>query len=84
MLGAAKMRPLLVGLSLYDGMAALVSMVVLLAALALILDESSQDNQKWAYGAVGSIVGHWLKPSPTPARRPQTAHSKRATQAPPA
>lgn len=40
-----------------------ISVIVLLVALYVILSESqSNESQKWAFGAVGTIIGYWLKP----------------------
>ena len=40
---------------------AVVSIVVLIAALFVILSRKYADtDKKWAYGAVGTIVGYWL------------------------
>ena len=40
---------------------AVVSIVVLIAALFVILSGKYADaDKKWAYGAVGTIVGYWL------------------------
>ncbi len=88
-LGVAQRRrpnePLFGTLSLHDGMTALVSIVVLLAALALILGGGdSQDSQKWAFGTTGSILGYWLKPSTPAVKRARASHSKRTPHAPPA
>jgi len=39
-----------------------VSVCVLAASLYIILSRAYDDSaQKWAYGAVGMIVGHWFK-----------------------
>jgi pSer/pThr/pTyr-binding forkhead associated (FHA) protein len=39
-----------------------ISAVVLIAALFVILHDSEPDeSKKWAFGAVGTIVGYWLK-----------------------
>src|SRR5258708_4012846 len=39
-----------------------VSLAVLVAALYIILSKTYEDSaQKWAYGSVGMILGHWLK-----------------------
>jgi carbon starvation protein CstA len=45
-----------------DWMPVIVSLLVLLTALYVILsNDRSGDAQKWAFGAVGMILGHWLK-----------------------
>ena len=39
-----------------------VSIVVLAASLYIILSRAYDESaQKWAYGAVGLVTGHWLK-----------------------
>lgn len=44
-------------------MMVLVSLAVLGSSLFIILSgQHDSDSQKWAYGAVGSIVGFWLRP----------------------
>jgi hypothetical protein len=38
-----------------------ISMVVLIACLYIILSQKYEsDTEKWAYGAVGIILGYWL------------------------
>lgn len=38
-----------------------ISMIVLIACLYIILSqEYESDTEKWAYGAVGIILGYWL------------------------
>lgn len=38
-----------------------ISIAVLLSALYVILsDKYSSDTEKWAYGAIGTLVGYWL------------------------
>jgi hypothetical protein len=40
-----------------------ISIVILAAGLWVILtDRYSVDAQRWAAGAVGTVVGYWLKP----------------------
>ena len=41
----------------------LCSMIILMAAVYIILfdHEASGDKQKWAFGAVGLVFGHWTK-----------------------
>ena len=40
----------------------IISGLVLLAALYIILAEkNSPESEKWAFGAVGTIIGFWLK-----------------------
>ena len=40
----------------------LVSIAILGAALFIILsDKFNAQNQHWAFGAAGTIVGYWLK-----------------------
>ncbi|WP_421724128.1 hypothetical protein [Bauldia sp.] len=47
----------------YQAMTIVVSVVVLGAALYVILSAAyAEDTAKWAYGAVGTVVGFWLKP----------------------
>jgi hypothetical protein len=42
--------------------AILLSFVVLTAALyVILLEKHSNESQKWAFGAVGTIIGYWLK-----------------------
>lgn len=42
-----------------------VSLTVLASALYIILSGNfDEGSQKWAFGAVGSIIGYWLKPVP--------------------
>ena len=42
----------------------IISFIVLLAALYVILSQKyDADVQKWAFGAVGLIVGYWLPTS---------------------
>ena len=44
-----------------DIMRALISLVVLAAALYVILSNKYEDDvKKWAFGVVGLIVGYWL------------------------
>lgn len=44
-------------------MAVGVSLLVLIAALWIILVASyPADQEKWAYGAIGAILGYWLHP----------------------
>jgi hypothetical protein len=41
-----------------------VSIAVLGAGLYIILSkEYETDSQKWAFGAVGTILGYWLRPT---------------------
>jgi len=50
-------------LSLRDVMMVVVSLAVLGTALYLIVsDRADSGSQKWAFGAVGSIIGFWLRP----------------------
>ena len=43
-------------------MAAVISFAVLGAALYIILSRTFSDSeQKWAFGAIGTIMGYWLK-----------------------
>jgi predicted ABC-type sugar transport system permease subunit len=43
-------------------MAVIVSILVLAGAMYVILSGRYDDSaQKWAYGAVGTIVGHWFR-----------------------
>lgn len=42
--------------------ATIISGLVLLAALYIILaGKTSSESEKWAFGAVGTIIGYWLK-----------------------
>ncbi len=42
-------------------MRVVVSLVVLAAALYVILSQNYEsDTQKWAFGAVGMVIGYWL------------------------
>ncbi len=44
-------------------MMVLVSILVLGSSLFIILSgQFDNENQKWAFGAVGTIVGFWLRP----------------------
>ncbi len=44
-------------------MMVLVSILVLGSSLFIILSgQYDNENQKWAFGAVGTIVGFWLRP----------------------
>ena len=47
----------------HDWMPAVISLLVLLSALYVILSNNSfgDAQQKWAFGAVGTILGYWLK-----------------------
>ena len=50
-------------LDLRDIMMMIVSLVVLGGAMYVILSQKyDSGTQKWAFGAIGSIVGFWLKP----------------------
>jgi uncharacterized membrane protein len=45
-----------------QGMQVLVTLILLVAGLHVILfGKYDVDVQKWAYGAVGSVVGYWIK-----------------------
>jgi hypothetical protein len=46
-------------------MSILISLIVLLCALFVILSNNNYTDahQKWAFGVVGYIVGHWLNRS---------------------
>jgi hypothetical protein len=47
-----------------------VSVIVLVAALYVILNQSyGPDDKKWGYGIVGTIVGYWLRGAGTGNRR---------------
>jgi hypothetical protein len=47
-----------------------VSVIVLVAALYVILNQSyGPDDKKWGYGIVGTIVGYWLRGAGTSNRR---------------
>jgi hypothetical protein len=42
-------------------MAVLVSLVILVAGLFVVLSGSyKQDTEKWAFGAIGLVIGYWL------------------------
>lgn len=44
-------------------MSSIISLVVLFSALYVILSGSyAESEQKWAFGAIGTIMGFWLKP----------------------
>lgn len=44
-------------------MAAVITLVLLIAALWVILSKRYQDaEKKWAFGIIGTIVGYWLSP----------------------
>lgn len=48
----------------HDGwMPVVVTLLVLLAALYIILSNSDygEAQQKWAFGAVGTVLGYWFK-----------------------
>ncbi len=43
-------------------MRVVVSLVVLLSAIYIIVRSGSSDAEhKWAFGAVGTVLGYWLK-----------------------
>jgi hypothetical protein len=44
-------------------MPAVISLMVLLAALVIVMYPESHgpDAQKWAFGVIGLILGHWFK-----------------------
>lgn len=49
---------------LRDYISFLVSLIVLIAALFVILSGLYEDGtQRWAFGAIGTIVGYWLQPA---------------------
>ena len=53
----------LAGLPPRELMMVLISIVVLASALFIILtDKYDAGSQKWAFSAVGSITGFWLRP----------------------
>jgi hypothetical protein len=55
---------LLFGLGLRDLMMVIISVIVLITTLFVILSKRYDDaTQKWAFGAVGTIIGFWLKTS---------------------
>jgi hypothetical protein len=43
-------------------MAAAVSAIVLAVSAYLLVAHRSEGGQVWAFGAVGAILGHWLRP----------------------
>ncbi|MBB6183586.1 hypothetical protein [Oleiagrimonas soli] len=48
--------------AIHLAMRVLVSLIVLLSSIFIILRTGSSDaEQKWAFGAVGTILGYWLK-----------------------
>lgn len=51
------------GWSTEKTMRVLCSIIVLFAAIYIIIfdQESNADRQKWAFGAVGLVFGHWAK-----------------------
>ncbi len=47
-------------------MMVLISLLVLGSSLYIILSgQYDSENQKWAFGVVGSIMGFWLRPEKT-------------------
>lgn len=58
----ADSAPVLRGSTARSYMPEVVTVVVLLAALFVILSRGYGDaEQKWAYGAIGTLLGYWLK-----------------------
>lgn len=54
--------PVLRGSKARNYMPEIVTGIVLLSALYVILSRGYGDaEQKWAYGVIGTVVGHWLK-----------------------
>lgn len=44
-------------------MAAIISLMLIGAALYVILSQQYADDvQKWAFGVIGVVIGYWLKP----------------------
>lgn len=44
-------------------MPALISLLILAGALFVVLSQQyAADEQKWAFGSIGTILGFWLKP----------------------
>jgi hypothetical protein len=55
---------LVFGLGVRDVMMVVISVIVLGSSLFVILSKRYDDaTQKWAFGAVGTIIGFWLKTS---------------------
>ena len=55
---------LVLGLGVRDVMMVIISVIVLGTTLFVILSKRYDDaTQKWAFGAVGTIIGFWLKTS---------------------
>jgi hypothetical protein len=53
---------LVLGLGVRDVMIVVISVIVLGCSLFVILSKRYDDaTQKWAFGAVGTIIGFWLK-----------------------
>jgi len=45
-------------------MTVVVTMIVLAAAIFIVMsDHYSEDARKWAYGAICTIIGFWLRPN---------------------
>lgn len=45
------------------GMAVIVSLVVLGSAIYMILSQNyGEASEKWGFGAIGTIIGFWLRP----------------------
>ena len=45
------------------GMAVFVSLIVLGSAVYIVLSKDyGEPSEKWAFGAIGTIVGFWLRP----------------------
>jgi multisubunit Na+/H+ antiporter MnhB subunit len=45
-------------------MPVIVSLIVILASLYVILSQQfPDDDKKWAYTSVGTILGYWLRPA---------------------
>jgi hypothetical protein len=54
----------LTGVDLRGRMQVIVSLIVLICSLYIILSKKYEvDAQKWAFGAIGTVLGYWL-PSP--------------------
>ena len=58
-----QLGPRVVGrrLSPKERLQAVLSLIVMAAALYLIIFDGNLDAQKWAYGIIGVILGYWFK-----------------------
>jgi hypothetical protein len=54
------------GVDLRGKMQVIVSLIVLICSLYIILSKKYEaDTQKWAFGAIGTVVGYWLPSTST-------------------